>query len=99
MISWDEFEDDSSIQESTPAAPATAKSKTPDASAQAAASYSEAIAAARSTAEPATKTASEQAAAAANQQVMQRIQNELEGLDTSAGEQELGEWTERVTVD
>jgi ribonucleoside-diphosphate reductase beta chain len=41
----------------------------------------------------------EAAAELVNQQIMQRIQNELKDLDTSAVEHEIGEWTERVTVD
>ena len=45
------------------------------------------------------QTATEAAAAVVNQQVMQRIQNELKDLDTSAVQHEIGEWTERVTVD
>ncbi len=102
-------------QNAAPAAPAATVASAgagTAASAQAAASYSEAMAAARtmtamdmsSAAEAAVtpaagKTASDAAAEAANQRVMQRIQHELQDLDTSAGEQELGEWTERVTVD
>jgi ribonucleoside-diphosphate reductase beta chain len=95
-----------------PAAPVASASPAPAVSAQAAASYSEAMAAARTmtamdmgsaaevaVAPAAGRTASDAAAEAANQRVMQRIQHELEDLDTSAGEQELGEWTERVTVD
>lgn len=45
------------------------------------------------------RTATEAAAEVINQQVMQRIQNELKDLDTSAVQHEIGEWTERVTVD
>jgi ribonucleoside-diphosphate reductase beta chain len=45
------------------------------------------------------RTVTEAAAELVNQQIMQRIQNELKDLDTSAVEHEIGEWTERVTVD
>ena len=99
MISWDEFDDETGVQDNKPAPASAKQGSAPGVSEQASESYAEALEAARSSVEPATKTASEQAAAAANQQVMQRIQHELKDLDTSAGEQELGEWTERVTVD
>ena len=46
-----------------------------------------------------SRTVTEAAAEVVNQQVMQRIQNELKDLDTSAVQHEIGEWTERVTVD
>jgi len=46
-----------------------------------------------------SRNATEAAAEVVNQQVMQRIQNELKDLDTSAVQHEIGEWTERVTVD
>src|SRR5690606_12528026 len=106
MISWDEFYEEQEAAENKSAA-AKPQASQPAVSAQAAASYSEALEAARTAsvvapglAEPsANRTASEAAAAAANQQVMQRIQHELEDLDVTAGEKELGEWTERVEVD
>jgi len=106
MISWDEFYEEQEAAENKSAA-AKPQASQPAVSAQAAASYSEALEAARTAsvvapglAEPsANRTASEAAAAAANQQVMQRIQHELEDLDVTAGEKELGEWTERVKVD
>jgi len=57
----------------------------------------------RDLAEPPTgrssRTVTEAAAEVVNQQVMKRIQNELKDLDTSAVQHEIGEWTERVTVD
>lgn len=46
-----------------------------------------------------SRNATEAAAEVVNQQVMQRIQNELKDLDTSVIQHEIGEWTERVTVD
>ena len=80
-----------------------------ESSANAAGSYADAIAAAKTMtamdmasgqdAAPATRPASEAQAEAANQQVLKRIQNELQDLDTSMVEQEIGSWTERVTVD
>ena len=47
----------------------------------------------------ATQGADKDAAEAANQRVMAQIQRQLENLDTTPGQEELGEWTERVTVD
>lgn len=80
-----------------------------ESSAKAAGSYAEAMAAAKTMtamdmashpeATPASRPASEAAAEAANQQVLKRIQNELQNLDTSVVEEEIGSWTERVTVD
>jgi ribonucleoside-diphosphate reductase beta chain len=79
---------------------------------QAASSYADAIAAAQtlstmdllSQAESAyadlPEDASQDAKAEANnQRVMAQIQAQLQNLDTSVGQQELGEWTERVAVD
>ena len=86
-----------------------ARPATADSNATAAGSYADAIAAAKTMTamdtthepdvSPATRPASEAAAEAANQLVMERIQNELQQLDTTAVNQEIGSWTERVTVD
>jgi ribonucleoside-diphosphate reductase beta chain len=75
---------------------------------QAAASYDTALEAAApaaaidsslpDAATPATQTG-DAAADAANQRVMAQAHAELEDLDITAGQEELGEWTERVTVD
>lgn len=46
-----------------------------------------------------SRTVTEAAAEVVNQQVMQRVRDELKDLDTSAIQHEIGEWTERVTVD
>ena len=65
-------------------------------------SYSDAIAAARPAyvAEPSTsRNASEAAAEAVNNQIMQQVASQLEDLDVEVAQQEIGEWTERVTVD
>jgi len=65
-------------------------------------SYSDAIAAARPAyvAEPSTsRNASEAAAEVVNNQIMQQAASQLEDLDVEVAQQEVGEWTERVTVD
>ncbi|MEX2334449.1 MAG: ribonucleotide-diphosphate reductase subunit beta [Pseudohongiella sp.] len=65
-------------------------------------SYSDAIAAARPAyvAEPSTsRNESEAAAEAVNNQIMQQVASQLEDLDVEVAQQEIGEWTERVTVD
>ncbi|MDO9476941.1 MAG: ribonucleotide-diphosphate reductase subunit beta, partial [Pseudohongiella sp.] len=46
-----------------------------------------------------SRTVTEAAAEVVNQQVMQRALDELKDLDTTAIQHEIGEWTERVTVD
>jgi ribonucleoside-diphosphate reductase beta chain len=94
---------------SSPATQFAAQAAVAESTGDAAGSYAEAIAAAKIMtamdavtgidAVPATRPANEAAAEAANQQVLKRIQNELQGLDTSVVEQEIGAWTERVTVD
>lgn len=73
---------------------------------QAAASYDSALEAATpavdsslpDAATPATQTG-DAAADAANQRVMAQAHAELKDLDITVGQEELGEWTERVTVD
>ncbi len=65
-------------------------------------SYSDAIAAARPAyvAEPSTsRNASEAAAEEVNNKIMQQVASQLEDLDVEVAQQEVGEWTERVTVD
>lgn len=98
----------------TASAPATGMNQTQPAAAtsevvreQAAASYDSALEAASTpaidptlpdAATPATQTG-DAAADAVNQRVMAQAHAELEDLDISAGQEEVGEWTERVTVD
>ncbi|MBC54380.1 MAG: ribonucleotide-diphosphate reductase subunit beta [Gammaproteobacteria bacterium] len=65
-------------------------------------SYNDAVAAARPAyvAEPSTsRNASEAAAEVVNNQIMQQVASQLEDLDVEVAQQEIGEWTERVTVD
>jgi len=65
-------------------------------------SYAEAVAAAKPVwvAEPSgSRNVNEAAAEAVNNQIMQRVASELEELDVAVAQQEIGEWTERVTVD
>jgi ribonucleoside-diphosphate reductase beta chain len=65
-------------------------------------SFAEAVAAAKPSwvAEPSSsRNVNEAAAEAVNNQIMQRVASELEELDVAVARQEIGEWTERVTVD
>ncbi len=65
-------------------------------------SYNEAVAAAQSdyAAEPSvSRNAPEAAAEEVNNQIMQQAASQLEDLDIEVAQQEVGEWTERVTVD
>lgn len=86
----------------TYAAPSPAVAQATADAAKAEQSYDAAIAAARPAyvAQPSTsRNAPEAAAEAVNSQIMQQVASELEDLDAEVAQQEIGEWTERVTVD
>jgi ribonucleoside-diphosphate reductase beta chain len=70
--------------------------------AQAEKSYAEAVAATKPAwvVEPSTsRNVNEAAAEAVNTRIMQRVASELKELDVAVAQREIGEWTERVTVD
>lgn len=73
-----------------------------DLSAQATQSFTAAVAAASPAwaTEPSTsRNVNEAAAEAVNDLIMQRVASELQELDVEVVQKEIGEWTERVTVD
>ena len=105
MLSWDDYSDSSSDSLVGLDTPAPAKKPEPQRAAPAPAPAQQAQAQ-RSMQQAVTTATSAPAASntetppeAINPDVLQQALADLEELDLTAGQEELGEWTERVTVD